>query len=231
MASPLINLMRLIQFTDSTFPVGTFSFSNGLESAAYENLVTDAKSLEQYTRAASLQAAYSDGIAALNAYKAVNAGDYDTVTLTDRRLMLFKMNDEARLMLRRMGKKLAELAVRFYPDNEICRRFLKDIETDATPGSFPVAQGVIFAVAGLSPEELFSSHQYGVINMILAAALRCVRVSHLDTQEILLRLTDEAEKLYPEVSEMEFEDMNAFVPEMDIMASLHEKGKMRMFMN
>ena len=92
MASPLINLMRLIQFTDSTFPVGTFSFSNGLESAAYENLVTDAKSLEQYTRAASLQAAYSDGIAALNAYKAVNAGDYDTVTLTDRRLMLFKMN-------------------------------------------------------------------------------------------------------------------------------------------
>ena len=30
---------------------------------------------------------------------------------------------------------------------------------------------------------------------------------------------------------MRFEDMNCFVPEMDIFASLHEKGAMRMFMN
>ena len=28
-------LMHVLQFTDSTFPVGTFSFSNGLETAAY----------------------------------------------------------------------------------------------------------------------------------------------------------------------------------------------------
>lgn len=33
------------------------------------------------------------------------------------------------------------------------------------------------------------------------------------------------------VKEMGYEDMRAFVPGMDIMASLHEKGNMRMFMN
>ena len=31
--------------------------------------------------------------------------------------------------------------------------------------------------------------------------------------------------------DMDFEDMNCFVPEMDILASLHEKGSMRMFMS
>ena len=30
---------------------------------------------------------------------------------------------------------------------------------------------------------------------------------------------------------MTFEDMNAFVPQVAIFASLHEKGNMRMFMN
>ncbi len=223
--------MKLIQFTDSTFPVGTFSFSNGLETASFEKVVTDADSLEQFTRSASLQAAFSDGVAALTALRACYDNDYDRAVTIDRQLMLFKMNDEARLMLTRMGKKLAELSVKLYPGNRLCSRFLEDITAGVTPGSYPVAQGVIFAAAGMTEEELYCSHQYGVINMVLSAALRCVRVSHYDTQKILFKLTDEANSLFPEVSEMTFEDMNSFVPMLDIMASLHEKGNMRMFMN
>lgn len=231
MASDFSSLMRLIQFTDSTFPVGTFSFSNGLETASYEKLVHDAGTLEQFTRSAAVQAAFSDGVTAHIAYNSVKKDDYELLLKADEHLMLFKMNDEARLMLQRMGKKLAELLVRLYPDSEIAAKWLGDINDGKTPGTYPASQGVAFAIAGMSAEELFCSHQYGVINMILSAALRCVRVSHYDTQKILFRLTEESEALYEDVKNMSFEDMNAFVPEMDIMASLHEKGNMRMFMN
>ena len=67
--------------------------------------------------------------------------------------------------------------------------------------------------------------------MVLSAALRCVKVSHYDTQKILFDLSDRVEGLYDEASQMELKDMNAFFPELDILASLHEKGAMRMFMN
>lgn len=223
--------MHLLQFTDSTFPVGTFSFSNGLETAAYEGVVRDARTLEEYTRAVALQAAFSDGVAALLSHRHALAGDYDGIVRTDSFLMLFKMNDEARMMLQRMGKKLAELAVRLFPENRLISRWLADIESGATPGSYPVAQGVVFALAGLGEEQLYASHQYGVINMVLSAALRCVRVSHYDTQMSLFRLSAEVPELYERARTMTLDDMNAFVPEMDIMASLHEKGNMRMFMN
>lgn len=223
--------MHLLQFTDSQFPVGTFSFSNGLETASYEGLVHDADSLEQYARSVALQAAFSDGVAALLAYRAAEAGDYESLVEADRQIMLFKMNDEARLMLCRMGKKLAELGLRLFPDSTLFSRFLGDIEGGKTPGSYPVAQGLAFREAGVSERDLFASHQYGVINMVLSAALRCVRVSHYDTQKILFRLSDETDGLYQRARVMRFEDMNAFVPEMDILASMHEKGKMRMFMN
>lgn len=223
--------MHLLQFTDSTFPVGTFSFSNGLETAAYEHVVHDARSLEEYTQAVALQAAFSDGVAALLSHRAALKGDYDAITAADRQIMLFKMNDEARMMLQRMGKKLAELATRLYPGNELITRWLADIEAERTPGSYPVAQGIVFALAGLDEEQLYASHQYGVINMVLSAALRCVRVSHYDTQESLFRLSAQVPALYERARKMTFEDMNSFVPEMDIMASLHEKGNMRMFMN
>ena len=39
------------------------------------------------------------------------------------------------------------------------------------------------------------------------------------------------DKSYLKVKDMTLNDMNAFVPELEIMASVHETGMMRMFMN
>lgn len=226
----MTSLMRLLQFTDSTFPVGTFSFSNGLETASFEHIVHDAPTLEAFTRSQSRQAAFSDGVAAILSHRAYLKGDYQACREYDRYLIMFKMNAEARLMITRMGKKLAELAVRLF-DDKMISQWLTDINGGETPGTYPVAQGLTFAAAGVGEKELFCSHQYGIINMVLSAALRCVRVSHYDTQLILEKLSNEVESLYSEASQMNPQDMNAFYPELDILASLHEKGNMRMFMN
>lgn len=230
MKKNMTTVMRLLQFTDSAFPVGTFSFSNGLETAAHEGIVYNADTLEKYAHAIALQAAYSDGVVALHAFRAANDDKYEALLAADRQLMLFKMNEEARQMLRRMGKKLAELSTHIF-DKPILHQWLDDIQKETAPGTYPVAQALAFSMAGLSEEDLFCSHQYGVINMVLSAALRCVKVSHYDTQRILFRLSEQSQELYEEVRTMTFTDMNAFVPQIDILASLHEKGNMRMFMN
>lgn len=226
-----MNLMYLLQMSDSAFPVGTFSFSNGLETASHAGVVKDAETLEQYCRSVALQAAFSDGVAALIAYRAAQEGSIEKIVEIDKGLMLFKMNDEARLMLQRMGKKLAEMSVKLFPENVLIKEWLEGIKKEETPGTYPIAQGLAFCAAGLTEEELYVSHQYGVINMVCGAALRCVKVSHYDTQLILQKLGHDIERLYTEAKEMTFEDMNSFVPEIDIFASMHEKGNMRMFMN
>lgn len=224
-------LFHLIQFTDSTFPVGTFSFSNGLETASQLGIVHDAETLASYTKSVAAQAAFTDGIAALLAFRAASIGDYEAVCNVDKQLILFKLNEEARLMLIRMGRKLAELGSRLYGEESIFARWLVAIQSGITPGTYPVAQALAFVSAGLTEKELFIAHQYGVINMVLSAALRLVRVSHYDTQLILFKMGAEVENSYQKARLMGFENMNSFVPEMDILASMHEKGKMRMFMN
>lgn len=49
--------------------------------------------------------------------------------------------------------------------------------------------------------------------------------------DYIFDLSEDVGVLYDEASQMELKDMNAFFPELDILASLHEKGNMRMFMN
>lgn len=224
-------LFHLLQFSDSAFPVGTFSFSNGLETAAHLGIVHDARTLEGYARSVANQAAFSDGVAALLAFRATGAGNFAAILAADEQIMLFKMNDESRLMLARMGKKLAELGCMLLGTDSIMGQWLEAIKAGKTPGYYPVAQGIAFALAGIDERSLYISHQYGVINMVLSAALRCLRVSHTDTQKILYKLGSEVVGHYEQAKDMTFENMNSFVPEMDILASLHEKGTMRMFMN
>ena len=223
-------LLRLMEFTDSAFPIGTFSFSNSLETAAGEGLVHDAATLERYTRDIARQTAFTDGVAALHAFRSHRAEDYAGLLEADRQALLCKLNGEARLMTRRMGRKTAELAKQLFPDRQIVL-WLDEIAEGRTPGTYPVAQGAVFAACDLSERELFCAGYYGAVNLVLSAALRCVRVSHYDTQRILFRLGDEAGALYAEARELDLAQMHAFAPQIDILASLHEKGTRRMFMN
>lgn len=230
MSENATTLMRLLEFTDSAFPVGTFSFSNGLETAAEEGLVHDAAALEKYTQDIARQAAFTDGVAALHAYRSYCLGSYEGIHKADLQVILCKMNAEARQMTQRMGKKLAELSKHIFPD-ETVSLWLEEINSGHTPGTYPAAQGIVFAACGVSEKGLFCSHQYGVANMVLSAALRCVRVSHYDTQRILFRTAEGMDALYEQVRGMDFDDRYTFVPQIDILASLHEKGTKRMFMN
>ena len=210
--------MRLIQFSDSAFPVGTFSFSNGLESASFEKMVYDAPSLRQYVEAVTTMTAYTDCIAAINAYRKIKAGDYEGVKRCDEYVILYKNNSEARLMQIRMGKKMAELSSSLL-NNDILKDWLNDINNGTVKGTFPISQALTFALLNMTEKELFCSHQYGVINMILSAALRCVRVSHLDTQKILFDLSLESELLYEKIKDLTLNDMNSFAPEIDLVPS------------
>lgn len=225
-----MQLLRMLQFADSAFPIGSFAFSDGLETAVSEGIVADAETLAYYTEAIVQRTAHTDAVAALHAAHASRRNDYTAVCEADDALLRTKLNDEARTMQRRTGRKLTELAAALF-DDPLLKRWQTDIKAERTPGCCPVAQGMLFAICGLSDEALFATLVYGAANRVLNAALRCVRVSHIDTQRILTDLGDRIGTLYEETTDMELDEMYAFTPQIDLLAALHEKGAGRLFMN
>jgi urease accessory protein len=226
----IANLARALQFGDSMFPVGAFAFSGGLESAIQKRVVTDAETLAAYARTAVEQAAMGDGIALVWAHRAAAAGDLAELLRIDERVYARKLSSETRTMTVRMGKKFAEMGAEVV-GAPLLNAWREKIGSGATPGCYPVALAVNFAAQGLTARDAFVVHQYGVAAMILSAALRLMKVSHVDTQRILYRLDAGADAAYEAAAAARLEDMAGFAPLAEILAAVHVKAHVRLFMN
>lgn len=226
----MVHLARLLQFSDSTLPVGSFAFSNGLESAIQLGVVTNSASLNQYVEMAVRQAARMDGIALLHAHRAALSQNPDAIRAADDALWCRRVGDEQQMMLSRMGRKFAELALKIgtFPQLGL---WLADIKVGTTPGCFPIGQAVALAHLGADESEAFVVHQYAIASMILSAALRLMRIDHLDTQRILFRVQERVEKDYLAVRSLALDEMSVFAPVFDVLVAHHTTAHVRLFMN
>jgi len=226
----IAELMRALQFGDSMLPVGAFSFSNGVESAVQTGLVRDLATLREFVQTATQQAAHCDGIAVLTAHRGAQTGEFGRIVAADRAVLHRKLNEEMRTMTVRMGRKLAEMTVHVLPA-PIVSDWLASIQSGETPGTYPVGQALVFAALGLAERDAFAVHQYGVATMMLSAALRLMKINYLDTQAVLFEINAAAGSAYEQVSQAELDDMFTFAPVTDVLAAVHVKSKVRMFMN
>ena len=222
--------VRLLQFGDSVFPVGSFTFSKGLEMAVQTGVVRDRATLREYVRTVTRQAATGDGIAVLAGHRAAMAGDLDGIRRADEAVLLRKLTDETRTMTIRMGRKLAEAASRIVGDSVLDKRFRASMD-DPVPVTYPAALGALFAALELSEQDAFAVHQYGTAMVVLSAALRLMRVDHLAAQEILFAVNATVADDYRDVATARLADMRAFAPVVDVLAAAHRHAHVRMFMN
>lgn len=227
---PLPDLLHLLQFGDSALPVGAFSFSNGLESAVQHNLVHDPDTLREFVMTTMHRSATSDGVAMLCAHRAHAAGDMAALLVIDRATYERKLDEETRLMAVRMGRKLSELADVVIGD-KLNLDWLDRIRRGATAGTHAVSLAMALGALGIPRRDAFGVQQYGVATTVLSAALRLMRMSFLDTQKILLDTTATVAAAYDEVADAALDDMASFAPMTDILAAMHAKGRIRMFMN
>ena len=214
--------MRLLQWGDSTLPVGAFSFSNGLETAVQIGLVKNAGDLEEFLSDLLEQTAQVDGVALLVAHR-----NPPERIRADEALLARKLNQETRQQTLRMGKKLAEVAARVAGQPEL----LESITSGRTPGCYPVVQAALMAGLGHSAQETFAVAQYGLASAVVSAALRLMRVDHFETQRILFACGERIEAQYQQLQQAELEDMASFSPMLDVLAALHVQAHVRLFMN
>jgi urease accessory protein len=223
-------LIHALQFGDSLLPTGSFSFSNGLESAVQQTIVHDRATLAEFALTAARRAATADGIALLAAHRGAGARDLDRIVCADHAVFNRKLSEETRIMTTRMGRKLAELGT-FVCPGTMLHPWLAEVTARRAPGTHAAALGVLFADMGSPEEDAFAVHQYGVAMTTLSAALRLMPIEPFEVQAILTHVTAQTPEQYAEVRGLALADMAGFAPMTDIFAAMHVRAHVRMFMN
>ena len=223
-------MMRVLQFGDSLLPIGSFSFSNALESAVQEGVVRDAAALGEFVLVSTRRAATSDGIALLEAHRAARQADLGRIVRADRAVFERKLSEETRTMTVRMGRKLAEAATGAVAAPQL-GHWLDLARNGEAPGTYPVGLGVLFAELGSPETDAFAVHQYGAAMTMLSAALRLMRIDHRQVQAILAAVNETAADDYAAVRLVSLSDMASFAPMADILAAVHVRSHIRLFMN
>jgi urease accessory protein len=229
-APDITRLLSALQFGDSVLPIGSFSFSHGLETAAAEHIVHDRVTLAEFAETTAHRAATTDGIALLEAHRAASARDLPRILVADQAIFNRKLSEESRTAAVRVGRKLAELGTSIAPASML-GRWLAEVTACRTPGTYPAALGVLFADLGSAEEDAFAVHQYGVVMTQLSAALRLMPIEPREVQAIVRQVNAATKEDYAAVRGASLADMAGFAPVADILAAMHVRAHVRMFMN
>jgi len=243
------SVLTAMRLADSFLPVGTYTASYGIEQYVNEGRIETAEALgdliEGYLRRIVGPA---DTIALANAHAAAAAGDFAGVVAADERLHAATLPAEFRTSATKGGHKLLELLSDTDPglfeegsdggeigssnaSDGILAAYADAVAAEETPGSYPVALGVVTQAAGIDRRTACLVGAYGFVTELLGAAQRLGRFGHTDIQAQLTRLLSVVESVCKQYADAPLADLTSFAPLAEIMGMAHERADRRLFMS
>ncbi len=221
--------LSMLQLSDSFFPTGMYSMSNGLEAIFYTGKKMKATELgELIAILLQYQIGPADCTALGNAYEKARKLDLPGLLEVDKAIFSMKLVQEIRDASIRSGTQLVR-CIRSFSNDKILCHYDDAIRNGQALGPYPVALAVA-ANSFLIPKEkaaLVMLYSFSV--SIVGAALRLGMLQHFDGQKVI-------DELKPTILEVIKEDINRplegiwqFAPSTDIVQMYHERMNSKMF--
>jgi urease accessory protein len=179
---------RLLAWFSPGFPIGSFSFSHGLEAAAEAGAVHGRASLQNWITA--LIASGSGRIDAdilRDAHHAAAACDVDALTYANQRGVAYRSTAETRLETTAQGEAFLAACRAAWPD-PFLDLWAKGCGETGEPVSYAAVVGAATARAGISLEWALVGYLQAMAANLVSAGLRLGIIGQSDGQRILAAL-------------------------------------------
>lgn len=221
--------LSMMQLSDSFFPTGMYTMSNGLETLFYQNKVRDAKQLQILIESCiRMQVGVADCVALGNAIDAANASNIRSIIEIDQTLYAMKLVKEIREASVRSGLQLLN-CVNAFTKNSLLNRYRKAIINGKASGIYPVALGIASNIAGISKHNAALILLYSFSVSFVGAALRLGIIDHNQGQKIIHALKPTIVETAKNVNKP-LKAMWQFFPVLDIAQMMHERIENKMFL-
>ena len=223
-------LVGLLQLSDSFFPSGMYTMSNGLESYFYRKKVRNANQLHDLMRVfLEQQIGPSDCNALGNSYVALENHNIQNLVEVDQTLFVMRFVEEVRNASTRSGMQVLRCISAFVTDYDMLHLYQESIKQGKASGIYPISLAIASKAFGISKQNAGIILLYGFTVSMAGAALRLGIIHHYDAQRII-------HELKPVISDTVLKNINRplsgiwqFCPGLDINQIKHEKMRSKMF--
>jgi urease accessory protein len=218
-------LYRLLAWLSPGFPIGAFSYSHGLETAAESGAVRDRSSLQAWVTAVVVRGSGRlDADIVRDAHHAAAAGDHLAWIAANERGLAYRATAELALETTAQGEAFLAALRAAWP-----RRFLDAWAKTGGAVCYPAAVGAAAARARISLADALVGFLQAMAANLVSAGLRLGIIGQTDGQRILAALEPALICAAEEAMTREAADFGAATFAADLASMAHETQYTRLF--
>jgi len=229
-------LLRLIWLASPALPVGSFSYSEGLEAAVEAGLVHDEASAGEWVvQQLHISLARSDLAVVVQAVNAVREGDAARLAQLDQWVRQTRETSEMRQQTEQMGRSMSEWmgsvgwGERRSPNPTEPRERWGSPSGSPPPYAYPIAFALAGADSGAPVRHIALTYAFGWSENMMQSAIKAVPLGQSAGQRILARLAGEIPAAVDHALSLGDEDRQSFTPMLAILSARHETQYSRLF--
>ena len=147
--------LSLMQISDSFFPTGLYTMSNGLETLFSEKRIASIDELHELIQTNIVQQiGPADCVALANAYDFAAAKDVESIVTCDKLLFAMKLVKELRDATCRSGTQMIK-CVNSFVNNDVLNEYYEAVKNSETAGTHAVVIGVVSNALGIEKQKRY----------------------------------------------------------------------------
>jgi urease accessory protein len=225
MGTEPLPLLGLIWLASPALPVGSFSYSDGLEAAIDHGMVSDEDSCAQWLiDQLWLIQVRGDMAVIAQAMQAWTTSDVLRLQQLAQWVMATRESAEARLQTEQMGRSMLDWLRNLHPGENQALPLLASL-----PPNYPLAMSLALTWTGSTVEQALQAYAFGWAENMTQAALKAVPLGQSGGQRVLARLVQDMPAAVQASMQLSDDDRQAFSPMWAILSSRHETQYSRLF--
>lgn len=230
-------VLEVFQVCDSTFPIGTFNHSFGLENYLYCRKIKKAPQFRQWMYCYfHSQYRYGEGLLTLLCYRTLENEEEAIVLsqlvsyddLLTKSTAARETRDAGKLIARQMYLLLQKM---YGPSIPYLESYAQAVEAERAYGNPAIVFSLFAHTQALSAEEAFKMYGYSIASTLVQNAVRAVPLGQREGQVILKEVIGWIDELYGKTKNLPDSCLGANAPGLELAQILHETQPARLFMS
>ncbi|MCU7549628.1 urease accessory protein UreF [Chitinophagaceae bacterium LB-8] len=225
------NLVRLLQLTDPTLPVGGFSHSYGLETYVQKQLVHDAASAKDFVLQMLTQNIhFTDAAFVSLAYDSIAHKNIEQVLELDEECNAVKLPRELREASLKMGMRLLKIFSPMHND-VILQQFRKETTSRKAFGHYCIVFGLLAFIFNIPKQDALAGFYYNAATGMVTNCVKLVPLGQQQGQEILFSFQSVIHDLAQKSMNPDRDLLGLCCNGFDIRSMQHEQLYTRLYMS